>query len=376
MLEELGLQISQLEKNFSFDPNEVYYYNAQRPKELILALQWRHNNFDVNNVYKIFERFPKISKIKNVEVNTSKWTGHVIAFVTTAKGNYVYRQTMNLPVPESYMLFEKDIIEKYEKINIPSVDILECGSEPWFERQIMKVLPGKNLKEMNLNKKQYDDITLQIGEIAAKQYHLPMEWRGRIIKENGQLRWYKKTHHDHFTGYLDYDLSVIGISEIVDNASISLLENHLFGDRTQEIFSNTESYLIDNDLPDHNVRIHKGKVSAIYDRENAVIFDPICELGSLPTRAFPYPKKQKLIEWFNNYIQKSWLKGEVDLSHFDEKIALYFLRTMLRKMPMAIKGNKLSMRHINLFNEALKDNKLDRHIKVNPEAVKILVGNR
>ncbi|MEI7563333.1 MAG: hypothetical protein WCJ39_06920 [bacterium] len=91
---------------------------------------------------------------------------------------------------------------------------------------------------------------------------------------------------------------MLGLSQLVDETSIALLKNHIAGVQTQKMFSNTKSYLIDNDLPEHNVTVNKEKtkITAIYDRENAVIFDPICELGSLPTRVSQYPKKQKLIE--------------------------------------------------------------------------------
>jgi aminoglycoside phosphotransferase (APT) family kinase protein len=90
----------------------------------------------------------------------------------------------------------------------------------------------------------------------------------------------------------------MGLSKIVDEASINLLKNHIAGDKTQKMFAHTKSFLIDNDLPEHNVTVNKErtKITAVYDRENAVIFDPICELGSLPTRVSQYPKKQKLIE--------------------------------------------------------------------------------
>ena len=46
---------------------------------------------------------------------------------------------------------------------------------------------------------------------------------------------------------------------------------------------------------------------------------------------------------------------------------------MLWKMPLAIKGNKLLARHVDLFEEALRDNKLNTKIKINDEAKKILV---
>jgi hypothetical protein len=35
-----------------------------------------------------------------------------------------------LSTPESYMLFEKDIVEKYKPLGISSVDILASGSKP------------------------------------------------------------------------------------------------------------------------------------------------------------------------------------------------------------------------------------------------------
>lgn len=41
--------------------------------------------------------------------------------------------------------------------------------------------------------------------------------------------------------------------------------------------------------------------------------------------------------------------------YFKEKIAIYFLRTMLWKMCFAIKGKKLKERHINLANQAFAD---------------------
>ena len=72
----------------------------------------------------------------------------------------------------------------------------------------------------------------------------------------------------------------MGLSQIIDEASIALLKNHIAGSKTQKMFVNTKSYLIDNDLPEHNVTVNRErtKITAVYDRENAVIFDPICEL--------------------------------------------------------------------------------------------------
>jgi hypothetical protein len=46
---------------------------------------------------------------------------------------------------------------------------------------------------------------------------------------------------------------------------------------------------------------------------------------------------------------------------------------MLWKMPLAIKGNKLLARHLDVFEEALRDNKLDNRIKINQEAKDILI---
>ena len=376
MLELLDQKISEREKNFTFDPNDIYYYNAHRSKELILRLQARYVDLDTAPIYQIFKDAIGIEDIKDVRFNTSFGTWHVVAFVDTGDHTYVYKQTVGLPTPEVYMLLEKDIAQQFKNIGIGSVDILAFGTREWFEWQIMEVLPGQNVKEFQWTHEQYDDITRQIGKIIAMQYHLPMKGWGRIIKENGMLKWYKKTHYDHFTAYLDYDLGVMKLSQLVDEEAIETLRTCLSGARVKEIFANTQSYLVDNDLPDHNVRFDKDtmQVLAIYDLENAVMYDPICDLGSLPTRTSLYPKKQLLKEWFLAYIHEAGLQDKVDLSALDEKIALYFLRTTIRKMPMAIKWNKLSSKHIRLFKEALQDNNLQ--ITLNPEAVKILVGDR
>jgi len=39
----------------------------------------------------------------------------------------------------------------------------------------MEVLPDKNLKEVPCTQAEYDNLSLQIGEIIAKQYSLPHE---------------------------------------------------------------------------------------------------------------------------------------------------------------------------------------------------------
>lgn len=378
MLEWLDQKILDVEKKFSFDPNNIYYYNAQRKQDLIIALQQRYNNFDTNHIQKIFNDSLGIDNIKDIKLNTTFGTWHVIAFIKTEDHTYVYKQTIGLPVQESYMLLEKDIVDEYKKIGINSVDILAYGSGGWFERQIMEVLPDQNAKEYNRTQEEYNQYSKEIGKIIAKQYHLSHEWWGRIVKENGILKWSKKSHYEHFTAYLDYDLDIISVSELIDETGIWLLKKHLAWEKTKKIFESTKWYLINNDLPDHNVRVNKEtmKISAIYDWENAVIFDPICELGALPTWVSPYPKKQQIKEGFMSYIQEAKLENKVDLSSLDEKIALYFLRTMIRKIPMAIKGKKLSSRHIDLLNEALRDNKLEDKIRINEEVAKMLTWNR
>jgi len=56
MLEQLDQEIADREQHFSFDPNEVYYYNAQRSQPLILSLQKRYDNFDTKHIYELFQK--------------------------------------------------------------------------------------------------------------------------------------------------------------------------------------------------------------------------------------------------------------------------------------------------------------------------------
>ncbi|MEI8092494.1 MAG: hypothetical protein WCG98_10485 [bacterium] len=94
MLESLDQDLLARDEKFSFDPNEVYYYNAQRGKELILRLQSRYTEFDEQGMRGIFHEAMGIDDIVDIRCNTSFGTGHIVAFVDTTDHTYVYRQTV------------------------------------------------------------------------------------------------------------------------------------------------------------------------------------------------------------------------------------------------------------------------------------------
>ena len=67
---------------------------------------------------------------------------------------------------------------------------------------------------------------------------------------------------------------------------ISDVIRRYFDDAQDMVNRQTQSYLVHHDLANHNIRYDPNTkhIAAIYDRENAVAFDPISELGAAPTR--------------------------------------------------------------------------------------------
>jgi len=105
--------------------------------------------------------------------------------------------------------------------------------------------------------------------------------------------------------------------------------------------------LIHHDLADHNIFFDgKKTITGIFDWEAAVVGDPVLDLASCPTWRTFYPREEILIAGYKSIIPLP--------DHFDEKINIYRLRTMLWKIVYAIRMNILNDARKNKFYEALK----------------------
>ncbi|EKE27290.1 MAG: hypothetical protein ACD_3C00226G0009 [uncultured bacterium (gcode 4)] len=342
----------------TYPSDEIYYFNAHRPSETVLALKDRYLAFSQIRdevIRGIFEE--KGYEIRNIKLNENSFgTGHVIYFIETQKWELVYRWNVWLETSEHYMSLEKGFTDLAKIAWFPTNELLESDTTRLkfdFDYQIMKVLPGLDLEtQWNGTKEDYDKLSYELGKYIALEYKMPVEWWWRFQNQPDRLQGAKNSAFEYLTAYLDYDLNVLQEAWIFDEKARNFILNH-FESIKPIINKDRQAYLVHHDLADHNIRYNPDnhKILALYDWENAVAFDPISEIGSAPTWVCHYPRAEQLKQWFLNQL---WFKPE----YFDEKIAIYFLRTMLWKMTFAVKGKRLSERHQQLLNTAFKQNNL------------------
>jgi len=283
-----------------YSPGEVYYFNAHRETDIVLMLQKRYENFDDRVVYEIFEKVFK-EKIINILKDGNFGTGHVIFFVETENMKCVFRANIGLSEKEYYMGLETKFIEMYKKAGIPVGKLIYADasrSEFNFDFQIMEILEGKDLetewKDIAENtKERYDKLSFQLGQIVARQYKAPVKSWGRFINKT-ELEGAKQNAFDYLVSFLDYDLEVISNAGIFSKDQVEIIR--IFFLENKYIFDGMDqAYLVHHDLADHNIRYILDKIVAVFDYENTVAFDPVCELGSAPTWVCHYPRKEKMI---------------------------------------------------------------------------------
>lgn len=349
-------QLRELDARYSFHPDEVNYFNVHRPKSLILKLQQRHALFDESVVQPIIERnFNK--QVATFEVLTRAGTGHVITVVNTKDGEHiVLRTNMFLEFPEEYMEFEKYFVSHFKSLGIPVVNVYyaDVSRKVYpFDYQIMDVLPGRDLgADWEGSREDYESICEQQGRYIAKLFRVPAQGWGRIKKdEKGNLYGIKSSLHEHLVTYLEHDLEVITLFGILSEHEISRIKNYFYSDTVTHILRSATSHLIHNDPSDLNMRYEGDKLVAIFDWEHAIMFDPVSELGIAPTWKSAYPKKDAMIRGFLTEL------GEIP-EYFEERMNIYFLRKMLDKVAFALKGERLSIRHLELLREGLQRNGL------------------
>jgi len=351
-----------LEANYSYKSDEVYYYNVHRQKALILKLQQRFDFFDYATLPLIFSNIHE--EIESYEVLKKKGTGHVIILVRTTSGrDLVLRVNLLIDEPEHYMNLEKIFIQKFASIGIGSSEVLFSDTsrkQVPFDYQIMERLIGKGLgEEWEGTQSDYDAISTQFGANAAKMYKLPGKGWGRLRQNaTGELYGTKNSLVEYLTTYLEHDLEMIQLFKFISVQDAEKIHNYFYSPAISDLFgSSTQSYFIHNDPSDLNMRYEGNKLVAVFDWENAAMYDPICELGSASTWTVQYPKDEQMIAGF---VQELGYTPD----NLQEKMSVYFLRKMLDKVQFALRGERLAEKHIRLFAEGCKRNGLDVKVLV------------
>lgn len=349
-----------MEDEFSkreYGSEDIYFYNVHRPAHTILQLQRKYDIFNTLKDQVIWDIFQKHGyTVTNIKRNENNYgTGHVIYFVETDKGEFVYRGNIWLPDPEYYMSLEKQFTALAEKAHFPTWKIVAADSsrkEYDFDYQIMEILPGACLKtEWTWTKEQYDALSYDLGWFATLAYDMPVKGWGRFKNDTTRLQGSKNIPFEYLSAYLDYDLAVIKKYNVFSEHACTRIEDY-FKSVKPIINEQQQSYLIHHDMVDHNVRYSKDlfKVLAIYDWENAVAFDPIASFNTLTWQCH-HPRWDMMKKWFRD---KLWYTPK----YFDKKIAIYILRTMLWKLSFALKGERFNEKHKKLMNTAFEMNDL------------------
>lgn len=366
MLNYPAKELENLEKKYTFHSDDIYYYGAHRPAVLVNRLKRRTEEFNVNLIPEVFLKALN-EKVISYEVSSYFGTGHVIVFVKTKSGKgLVLRATHAMEEPEKYIDMEKEVIDMYKNVGVPSTEIIFSDATRQnfpFEYEIMLPLEGKDLEiEWAGSQGDYDSLSFELGRMLARQYQLEGEGWGRWKRnDNGEIMGAKLSHHDYLTAYLDHDLDVLELFALISSTDRHKLEEYFSSPNLRSLFSDSiKSYFVHHDVADHNIRYIKRKIVALYDWENAVLFDPISDIGSAPTWKTHYPREQLLR---NGFLAEIGYKPD----NFEVKADVYFLRTMLWKLQLALKGQRLSIRHLELFTDAMRRNGID--IKLNTDIV-------
>lgn len=345
-------------KAYSFDSDDVYYFNTHRSKELVLALQNRYSGFDDSIVPSLVER-ALACKVHKIVRNSNFGTGHIIYIVDTDRGDVVFRGNRFLEIPEHYMQLEQIITETYKAVGIPVNSMLFSDTSRAlvpFDYQIMELLPGKDLEDdFNGTKEDYDTISYRLGQLVALQYKAPVAGWGRF-KNTDELIGVKNSAHEFLMAYVDHDLEEMVKGGLITDEGYTEIMSFLVG--TKPILDKLgQAHLLNHDIADHNIRYEGNRVVALFDWENAVAFDPLCEIGSAHTWVCHYPRREQMTRGFLDAL------GFIP-EDFEARVSLYFLRTMLWKSAFALRGERFSERHYGLLREALDETVPDVNTKM------------
>lgn len=350
-------ELIELENQFSFASDDVYYYNAHRPASLVNRLKNRVAEFDPSVIDSIIDKSLG-EKVLEKTVSQYFGTGHVIVFVKTSnERDLVIRATHALAEPEKYIDFENEIIKRYKSVGIPSTEIIASDASRThfpFDYQIMVPLTGKDLEiEWDGSKSQYDKLSLELGRMIARQYQLKGSGWGRLKRDDSnEIIGSKATHNDYLTTYLEHDLAVFNLFDLTSPDGTNDIREYFGSKDLKSLFSDeVNSYFVHHDIADHNIRYSGDRVIALYDWENAIFYDPISDIGSAPTWKTHHPREQLLRQGFLEELGAA-------PNNFEVKADVYYLRTMIWKIQFALKGKRLSTRHLELFTDALHRNNL------------------
>jgi len=223
-----------------------------------------------------------------------------------------------------------------------------------FDFQIQEVFNGLDAEKIFEGKQSdYDKYSFSLGEIIAKLSMIEIKGYGHFKPELFKEK-ILEGENNNFYDYINLQL-VEQVQKIekeklitskVTKEILTLFEN------AKTLMNDSKSSLIHYDLADHNLRYDKNtfKTVAVYDWEACVAGDSILDLASSPSWKPLYPRKEKIKEGF--------LSLAPQITNLQEKIDLYFLRTIIWKVEHNIKFNIVTPARLKRLSVALEPFKL------------------
>jgi len=337
--------------------NDIYYAVAHRSQEEIDSFKDRYAHFDTKTIPLIFKTI--LNNTLTSWSPSSTWgTSHVIYEVRIKELNkpLILRANLGICAPEKVMKVEQLITEKVTKLGVQTNQVLYADATRTlvsFDFQIEEKLEGKDPEKcFTGTKKEYDSYSFEIGRCIARMSELQFDKFGRFDgdrAEKGELIGTKDSFPEYIFTMLEEDISKLVAFGMLSEPS---------GKQVKKIFEEYVSVmnipkgsLVHHDLADHNLLIDKNnRFAGLFDWEAAVIGDPVLDLASCPTWTTPFPKEEKLIEGYSS------TKALPD--HFQEKMDIYRLRTMLWKGVFYVRANLVDDKRLQVFKNALKPFKL------------------
>jgi len=340
--------------------SDIYYAVAHRDQREIDSFKTRYENFDISFIPPIFLVALGLHVI-DVQPSTSWGSSHVIYFVRVQgrKSPLVFRANLGFnKKPEAVMKVEQLICEEVAKTGVPTNKILyvDISRKSYnFDYQIEECLDGADIENnFKGTKEEYDRMSFDLGVYIATYSKIQFDTFGMFDEDFAKkniLAGSKNTFFEYIITCLDQDIFYLTKNNVIvveiGKKIINLFEEY------KPIINNVKrGSLIHHDLADHNIFFKDNRITGIFDWEAAVAGDSILDLASCPTWRTLYPREEVLIEGYKSIIPLP--------DHFEEKMNIYRLRTMLWKIVYAIRMHILNDTRKQKFYEALRPFGLDR----------------
>lgn len=337
--------------------NDIYYAVAHRSQAEIDSFRTRYEDFDTSLIPVIFRKSLNFDVVR-WERSKSWGSSHVIYFVKVKQEKKPLVLRANLGFnnePEVVMLVEKMVTGQVNRLDVPTniVRFVDVSRRHFpFDFQIQEMLVGQDLEDhFHGIQKEYDQMSFELGAYIAIYHQLKYPHFGRFdfkAAQQAKLQGTKKSFYDYIIVCLNDDLKYLVDAKVITakkaDRIVDIFEKH------KPIINIKQGVLVHHDLADHNIMFENNKITGIFDWEACVVGDPVLDLASCPTWKTHYPREEKLIQGYTSVTKLP--------DHFDDKMDIYRLRTMLWKMVYAIRFKILTEDRKNKFYYALKPFKL------------------